>query len=115
MMMNEWQGRQGRLSYTRYLRSKLFDFIRQFLTLARVLPFGRFFTLHNLQEMQMFLFQLFLLRQKFVETNSSTWRDYIQTRIIKKYKDDDDCYFYLACLTAWIQALQSLSDSARNS
>ena len=58
-----------RLSYTRYLRSKLFDFIRQFLTLARVLPFGRFFTLHNLQEMQMFLFQLFLLRQKFVETN----------------------------------------------
>ena len=49
-MLHEWQGRQGRLSYTKYLRSKLFDFIRQFLTLARVLPFGRFYRfLHTLQ------------------------------------------------------------------
>jgi hypothetical protein len=48
----------------------LFDFVRQFLALARVLPLGRLLALHNLQQVQMLLFQLFLLRQELVETDN---------------------------------------------
>jgi hypothetical protein len=46
----------------------LFDFVGQFLALAGVLPLGRLLALHDLQQVQMLLLQLFLLRQELVET-----------------------------------------------
>jgi hypothetical protein len=96
----------------------LFDFIRQFLALARVLPLGRLLALHNLQQVQMLLFQLFLLRQELVETDDRKNNNFFfSTNTNRRNVSNpiDFLIFYLACLTAWIQALQSLSDSARSS
>lgn len=101
-----------------YLRSELFDFVRQFLALARVLPLGRLLALHNLQQVQMLLFQLFLLRQELVETDNRKKElfSFQRTQTDEMFQTQLICFiFYLACLTAWIQALQSLSDSARSS
>jgi hypothetical protein len=97
----------------------LFDFVRQFLALARVLPLGRLLALHNLQQVQMLLFQLFLLRQELVETDNLKKKKnfFFSTNTNRRNVSNpiDFLIFYLACLTAWIQALQSLSDSARSS
>jgi hypothetical protein len=97
----------------------LFDFVRQFLALARVLPLGRLLALHNLQQVQMLLFQLFLLRQELVETDNRKKKKnfFFSTNTNRRNVSNpiDFLIFYLACLTAWIQALQSLSDSARSS
>lgn len=51
-----------------YLRSQLFDLISELLALARVLPFGRLLTFNDLQQVQVLLFQLFLLGEQLVET-----------------------------------------------
>jgi hypothetical protein len=53
-----------------YLSAQLFDFRGKFLALLSVLPLGRLFALDNLEEVQVLLFQLFLLQQKLVEAET---------------------------------------------
>lgn len=50
-----------------YLRSQLLDLVGQLFALLGVLPLGRLLALDDLQQVQVFLFQLLLLQQQLVE------------------------------------------------
>jgi hypothetical protein len=68
-----------------YLGTKLLDLRSQLLTLLSVLPFGCLLTLDDLQQVKMFLFQLLLLQQKFVEAGNTTTRNIRNRTLNGKY------------------------------
>jgi hypothetical protein len=53
-----------------YLGPQLLYFRGELLALLRVLPLGRLFALHDLQEVQVLLLQLLLLQQQLVEAET---------------------------------------------
>lgn len=55
------------VSFDPYLISQFFYFRWQFLTLNFTLPFCRFLTFNDLQQMNMFLFEFLFLQQQFIE------------------------------------------------
>lgn len=73
---NETRGERGTKAYTAivdvteisYLGAQLFDLVGELLALARVLPFCRLFAFHDLQQVQVLLFELLFLREQLVET-----------------------------------------------